>query len=83
MLGSPESSGYPASLFPARLDQAGILQADRSNVRLPWKGTALYYDIEVSDQTNPGAAWYYPEPKEAAAQIKDHMAFWRGVQIEG
>ena len=49
----------------------------------PWKGTARYYDIEVNEQTNPGAAWYYPEPKDAAGQIKNHVAFWRGVQVEG
>ncbi len=49
----------------------------------PWKGTAQYYDIEVNEETNPGAAWYYPEPKDAASQIKGHVAFWRGVQVEG
>ena len=47
----------------------------------PWKGTASYYDLEVDGQTNPGAAWYYPEPKEAAAEIKGHIAFWRGVEV--
>ena len=49
----------------------------------PWKGTASYYDIEVGGQTNLAAAWSYPEPKDAAKQIKDHVAFWRGVRIEG
>jgi uncharacterized protein (DUF427 family) len=48
----------------------------------PWKGTASYYDIVVGDEVNPGAAWYYPAPKDAAANIKDHVAFWRGVTIE-
>jgi len=38
--------------------------------------------VEVNGKRNPGAAWYYPEPKEAAAQIKDRVAFWRGVQVE-
>ncbi len=47
-----------------------------------WKGTARYYDVEVAGKQNPGAAWYYPEPKEAAGQIKDHVAFWRGVKVE-
>ncbi len=48
----------------------------------PWKGTASYYDVEVDGQTNRGAAWYYPSPRDAAANIKDHVAFWRGVQVE-
>ncbi|CAN5906308.1 DUF427 domain-containing protein [soil metagenome] len=48
----------------------------------PWKGTASYYDVEVNGEKNPGAAWYYPEPKDAAMSIKDRVAFWRGVQIE-
>jgi uncharacterized protein (DUF427 family) len=48
----------------------------------PWKGTASYYSIEVNGEKNPDAAWYYPDPKTAAAQIKDHVAFWKGVRIE-
>jgi uncharacterized protein (DUF427 family) len=43
---------------------------------------AHYHDLEVNGKTNPAAGWYYPEPKEAAHQIKDHVAFWKGVQIE-
>jgi uncharacterized protein (DUF427 family) len=46
-----------------------------------WKGTASYYSIAVNGQTNRDAAWYYPEPKDAASQIKDYVAFWRGVQV--
>ena len=67
---------------PASIKQEHFKPIDRTSA-CPWKGTAQYYDIEVGGQTNPGAAWYYPEPKEAAAQIKDHVAFWRGVQVEG
>jgi uncharacterized protein (DUF427 family) len=48
----------------------------------PWKGLASYYSIVVEGKVNKGAAWYYPEPKEAAKQIKGHIAFWKGVQIE-
>lgn len=47
----------------------------------PWKGTAHYYDVVVNGQINPGAAWYYPNPKHAAASIRDRVAFWRGVQV--
>lgn len=47
----------------------------------PWKGTASYYNIEVDGEVNKDAAWYYPNPKDAAKQIKDYVAFWRGVQV--
>lgn len=48
-----------------------------------WKGTANYYDIVVDGNTNAGAAWYYADPKPEAANIKGHVAFWKGVEIEG
>ena len=48
----------------------------------PWKGTASYHDVVVDGEVNPGAAWYYPEPKDAAAEIKDRIAFWRGVVVD-
>jgi uncharacterized protein (DUF427 family) len=47
----------------------------------PWKGTASYYDVVIGGERNQAAAWYYPEPKRAAAQIKDHVAFWHGVKV--
>jgi uncharacterized protein (DUF427 family) len=47
----------------------------------PWKGIASYFDVVVEGQVNPGAAWYYPEPKPAASDIKDYVAFWRGVKV--
>ncbi|MBT3419058.1 MAG: DUF427 domain-containing protein [Candidatus Magasanikbacteria bacterium] len=48
----------------------------------PWKGEAEYYTIKVGDKENKDAAWCYKEPKEAAIEIKDHIAFWKGVNIE-
>lgn len=48
----------------------------------PWKGLASYWTIVVDGAENADAAWYYPTPKEAAANIKDHVAFWRGVSVE-
>ena len=42
---------------------------------------ASYYDVVVDRDINLQAAWYYPEPKEGAAQIKDYVAFWKGVEI--
>ena len=47
----------------------------------PWKGTASYYSLQVDGQTNADAAWYYPTPKDAAAEITGRVAFWRGVQV--
>ena len=49
----------------------------------PWKGMARYFTVVVDDQTNPDAAWYYPRPSPLARRIKDHVAFWNGVQVEG
>ena len=46
-----------------------------------WKGTASYYSVTVNGQTNRDAGWFYPAPKAAASQIKDYVAFWRGVEI--
>jgi uncharacterized protein (DUF427 family) len=48
----------------------------------PWKGTASYWSVVVDGKTNADAAWYYPQPEDAAAEIKDHVAFWRGVTVE-
>ncbi|MCH8929698.1 MAG: DUF427 domain-containing protein [Proteobacteria bacterium] len=47
----------------------------------PWKGTANYYNIDVDGETNPDAAWHYPDPKDAASEIRGRIAFWKGVQI--
>jgi uncharacterized protein (DUF427 family) len=47
-----------------------------------WKGTASYYDVVVNGERNAAAAWYYSEPKEAAGQIRDYVAFWNGVDVE-
>lgn len=46
-----------------------------------WKGDARYYDLEVDGETNPDAAWYYPEPKDAAKEIAGYVAFWKGVEV--
>lgn len=48
----------------------------------PWKGTAAYYDVSVEGETKANLAWYYPEPKPAAKEIKDHVAFYPSVTIE-
>ena len=48
----------------------------------PWKGTANYYTLSVGGQTNPDAAWYYAQPKDAAKQIRGRLAFWKGVEVK-
>ena len=48
----------------------------------PWKGQARYYSLLVNGEMNPDAVWYYPEPSEAARQIKGRVAFWKGVKVE-
>jgi uncharacterized protein (DUF427 family) len=52
------------------------------HTKCPWKGLASYYSIEVEGKINENAAWFYPEPLEAAKQIKGYIAFWKGVQVE-
>jgi uncharacterized protein (DUF427 family) len=47
----------------------------------PWKGTAHYYTLNVAGKENEAAAWTYPDPKEKASHIKDHVAFWKGVVV--
>jgi len=47
----------------------------------PWKGEAHYYSLMVDGDLNPNAVWYYPEPKDAAKEIKGRVAFWKGVQV--
>lgn len=49
----------------------------------PWKGRASYYHLVVDGKKNANAAWFYPAPSQAARNIKDHVAFWKGVQVEG
>ena len=68
--------------FPADSVKQELLVESGTTTVCPWKGTASYYTLSVNGKENPDAAWYYPQPKDAAAEIKDHVAFWRGVTIE-
>jgi len=65
---------------PTALNRQYFTENDTHSV-CPWKGTATYYDIAVEGQVNEGAAWSYPDPKEAAKAIKAYVAFWRGVEV--
>jgi uncharacterized protein (DUF427 family) len=69
--------------FPPDTVKMELLRESETHTVCPWKGTASYYDIVVDGAVNRDAAWYYPDPKEAAKHITDHVAFWRGVTIEG
>jgi uncharacterized protein (DUF427 family) len=67
--------------FPAASVRKDALKASATTTICPWTGTAHYYSVMVGGQENADAAWYYPEPKNAAASIKDHIAFWKGVTV--
>ena len=67
--------------FPPQSIKREYFQPSQAHTTCPWKGEASYYDVVVDGERNADAAWYYPEPKSAAAQIKDRIAFWRGVKV--
>ena len=68
--------------FPPDSLQREYFRESNEHTHCPWKGEASYYDIVVNGATNEGAAWYYPEPLEAAANIKGRVAFWNGVIVD-
>ncbi len=67
--------------FPRDSVDWSYFSPSRTHTICPWKGEASYYDVIVDGETNGDAAWYYPEPKEAAEEIRDRVAFWRGVTV--
>jgi uncharacterized protein (DUF427 family) len=68
--------------FPPSAVRREHLRESATHTHCPWKGEASYYDVVADGATNRDAAWYYPSPKAAAANIKDHVAFWKGVTVE-
>ena len=68
--------------FPPESVGKNFLKPSDHTTICPWKGTAHYYHVEVDGMTNENAAWYYPEPKAAAAEIKDRVAFWKGIHVQ-
>ncbi len=74
---SVENNAY----FPPESVDMQYFKPSDHKTTCPWKGTASYYHIEVDGKVNENAAWYYAEPKEAAVNIKGHIAFWKGVQV--
>ena len=67
--------------FPRGSVDASVLADSATTSGCPWKGTAHYHSINAGGAENKDAAWYYPDPKLAAANIKDRIAFWKGVQV--
>ena len=67
--------------FPAESVDSSALVSSDTTTTCPWKGEASYYSLAVAGATNPDAAWYYPNPSQAASAIKGRIAFWRGVTI--
>jgi len=67
--------------FPRAAVREDVLVPSDTHTICPWKGQASYFSLVVDGETNPDAAWYYPEPKDAAASIRDRVAFWRGVEV--
>ena len=68
--------------FPEASIQKEFFETSATTSTCPWKGEASYYSLKVNGELNEDAAWYYPSPKNAAAEIKDHVAFWKGVVVE-
>ena len=68
--------------FPPDSIRREYLRESSNHTTCPWKGVASYFDVVVDGQTNKDAAWYYPETKTAANNIKGYVAFWRGVKVE-
>ncbi|HUE83298.1 MAG TPA: DUF427 domain-containing protein [Pyrinomonadaceae bacterium] len=68
--------------FPAGSVNRQYFQPSSTHTTCPWKGEASYYNVVVNGEVNKDAAWFYPDPKPAASEIKDRVAFWRGVQVE-
>ena len=68
--------------FPLDAVKTEFLKPSKHTTICSWKGTAHYYHVEVDGMKNENAAWFYPAPKPAAAEIKDRVAFWKGVRVE-
>ena len=69
--------------FPPAAVRREFLKPSDRTTRCPWKGEASYFTLEVAGETNPDAAWFYPDPEPEAAEIRDHVAFWKGVEVTG
>lgn len=67
--------------FPPDTIHKEFFRPSKSHTHCPWKGEASYYSIEVNNETNHDAAWYYPHTSEAAKAIEGYIAFWKGIEV--
>ncbi len=67
--------------FPHEAINREFFQPSQTHTVCPWKGTAHYYSLQVAGADNPDAAWYYPDPKAKAENIRGRIAFWKGVKV--
>ncbi len=67
--------------FPAASLDGSVIKPSQHTSVCSWKGTAHYYTLAVDGSLNVNAAWFYPEPKPAADNIRGRVAFWKGVQV--
>ncbi|MCW8876211.1 MAG: DUF427 domain-containing protein [Kangiellaceae bacterium] len=72
-----ESNHY----FPRESIKQDFFKSSSTTTHCPWKGDASYFNVVVNGEINPDAAWYYSVPKDAAKQIKDRVAFWKGIKV--
>lgn len=68
--------------FPADSIKKEFFSPSTTHSSCPWKGMASYFSVEVDGKINKDAAWFYPEPKHAAKQIQNFVAFWKGVKVD-
>lgn len=68
--------------FPSNSVKMEYLEESSAHTTCPWKGEASYYHVQVDGKVNLDAAWYYPDPKDAASEIRDYVAFWKGVTVK-
>ena len=67
--------------FPADSIDASFFEDSDKHTTCSWKGEASYKTVVVDGERNADAAWFYPEPFEAASMVTDQIAFWRGVEV--
>ena len=78
--GKNKLTGQLRGYFNVKIGYEYYFQNSNTHTRCPWKGEASYYNIVIRDKVEEDAAWYYPEPKEAAKEIKNYVAFYKGVR---
>ena len=68
--------------FPPESVHREFLKKSDHHTTCPWKGEASYYDVVINGKTNENSAWYYPDPKPEAKNIKEYVAFWNGIEVK-